>query len=278
MTDKAKERMDSVMETLDKGVKEVFESGRYEEWLRCLSQFHSYSARNTLLIMMQDPDATHVAGFNTWQKKFGRFVKKGEKAIWILAPTTHKKEVEDEDGETKTIVWNSYRPVPVFDVKQTEGKELPEIARDLEGDVAGYSELVEKLMDVSPVPVEFEEIQGGSHGYCSHADGRIAVKKGMSEAQTVKTMVHEIAHAMLHGSGGEETGADKNTKEVQAESVAYAACSRLGIDSSEYSFGYVAAWAKGKDAKELSESMTVIQKTANAILEAVEKRAAAKAA
>lgn len=261
-----------ITEQLEKGVQEVFESEKYKAYLDFMSKFYDYSVNNIILIMMQKPDASLVAGYRAWQTKFKRFVKKGEKGLTIIAPCPHKfkKEVENENGEkeTKEINYTTFRACTVFDISQTEGEEIPTYVSQLDGAVENYGELLDKLENLSPVPVGFEEITGSANGYYSYLEKRIAVKSGLSEQHTVKTMVHEIAHAMLHDKeNGEEKEADRNTKEVQAESIAYTVCKALGLDTADYSFGYVAGWSKGKEVKELQASMEVIRKTSKDILE-----------
>lgn len=260
-----------ITERLEAGVKEIFESGRFGEYLEFMGRFHEYSAGNCLLIMLQRPDASLVAGYRAWQTKFKRNVKKGEKGIQILAPRVHKvkKAVEDPDGsiEEKEITYTTFVSTTVFDISQTEGEELPTLAKKIQGSVEEFEELKSKLIALAPVPVDFIEIQGSANGYYNIAEKKIAVQTGMSEVQTIKTMIHEISHSMLHGDAGEEEKADRRTKEVQAESVAFTVCSALGLDTSDYSFGYVAGWSSGKDVRELSASMEVIRRTAQLILE-----------
>ena len=258
-----------ITEQLEKGVKEVFTSGKYKEYLDFMCKFHNYSVNNIILIMMQNPQASLVAGYKAWQTKFKRQVRKGEKGMTILAPCPHKRTIE-EDGEEKEIIWNSFRAVKVFDISQTDGDAVPEIATTLSGDVKNYEELFDRLKNASPVPVSFEKM-GSANGYFHSVENRIAIKEGMSKEQTIKTAIHEIAHAMLHCENGEEEEADRNTREVQAESVAYTVCKMLGIDSSDYSFGYVAGWSKDKEVKELSESMEVIRRTATEIIDKIRK-------
>jgi antirestriction protein ArdC len=260
-----KDDVKKITEQLEKGVKEIFTSDRFTEYLRFMSSFTDYSFNNCLLIMLQKPEATLCAGYKAWQQK-GRQVRKGEKGIRILAPCPHKKEVE-KDGEIKTIVWNTFRAVSIFDISQTDGDELPACpAQMLTGEVADFEELKQKLEGISPVPVSYEAIKGGANGFYSHTEKRIAVQTDMSEAQTLKTLIHEISHAILHDSDtGTETDADRSTREVQAESVAYTVCSMLGLDTSDYSFGYIAGWSTGKEVKELTESMETIRTTAKDI-------------
>lgn len=253
---------------LEQGVKEVFTSDKYIEYLRFMSKFTSYSFNNTMLIFMQKPNASLVAGYKSWQQK-GRQVRKGEKGITILAPCPHKKEVEEEDGSTKEVAWTTFRTVKVFDVSQTDGEDLPTgCVQTLTGEVEGFTDLKAKLEEISPVAVSYEEITGGANGFYDLEKKRIAIKEGMSEAQTIKTLIHEISHAILHDNEtGEEKGADRNTKEVQAESVAYTVCSMLGLDTSDYSFGYIAGWSSDKDTKELNKSMEVIRTTAKSFMD-----------
>lgn len=252
-----------ITEKLEQGVKDVFTSDKYMEYLKFMGKFHNYSFNNCVLIMMQMPTATLVAGYKAWQTKFGRQVRKGERGIKILAPCPHKKTIETEDGDEEEIRWTSFRTTTVFDVSQTDGDDLPTgCTNRLTGDVDGYDDLLSKLAEIAPVSVNFDEIEGSANGYYSRVEEQIVVQHGMSEQQTVKTLVHEIAHAVLHSEDGEESEADRFTKEVQAESVAYTVCSALGLDTSDYSFGYVAGWSSDKDMKELTASMEVIRKTA----------------
>lgn len=261
-------KVDDITKQLEEGVKAVFESDKYKEYLDFMGKFYDYSVNNIILIMHQMPSASLVAGYKTWQTKFKRQVKKGEKAIRILAPCPHKT-VKVVDGEEQEIRWTSFRAVSVFDVSQTEGDELPDgCCHTLVGEVEGYAQLVEKLTAISPVPISYDDIQSGANGYYKLDEKRIVIRQGMSEIQTVKTMVHEISHAVLHDRDiGEEKDADKNSREVQAESVAYVVCNALGLDTSDYSFGYVAGWSTGQDVKELVSSLDVIRKTAIDLVE-----------
>jgi hypothetical protein len=286
---KQQQQLKEITEKLEQGVQELFTSEKYMEYLRVMSQFHHYSFSNTLLIAMQKPDATLVAGYGAWQTKFGRNVMRGEKAIKIFAPIPRKKEIQrdvldpdtlrpvlDENGEPKketiTIQSPTFKITSVFDVSQTDGKPLPELAdvQELTASVEGYALLFEALKRTSKVPIAFESIQSGAHGYYHQVEKRIAIDEGMSEAQNVKTAIHEIAHSRLHdvdkeqAEGGQRV--DRSTREVQAESVAYTVCQHYGIETSEYSFGYIAGWSSGRDMKELRASMEVIRKEANSMI------------
>lgn len=216
-----------------------------------------------------------MAGFKAWQTKFNRNVKKGEKGIKILAPIPRKFEKVVKDAVTgaetvKEINYTDFRAAYVFDISQTEGEEIPKFVSDLDGNVSGFAEIVEKLKALSPVPVLFEAFDSPAKEFYSHTDKKIVVQPDMSEQQQLKTLIHEISHAILHNDDdGAEKEADRHTKEVQAESVAYTVCAAMGIDTSEYSFGYVARWSNGKETKELTASMDVIRRTAKDMIEAL---------
>lgn len=262
-------KIEEITAKLEQGVQGVYTSEKWLEYLKTMSKFHRYSFGNCILIMMQFPTATQVAGYNAWRDKFKRQVKKGAKAIRILAPCPHKKKILDENGDEKELRWTTFRPVNVFDISQTDGEELPEICKRLAENVEGYDAVLESFKTVSPVPVEFGDLTG-ANGCYNHAEGKIIVQQGMSEAQTIKTIVHEIAHAILHNKeNGEQKDADRGLKEMQAESVAYTVCQYMGIETGEYSFEYVATWAEGKDTKELSKNLDVIQKTARQIIDGI---------
>lgn len=271
---KTNEKLDQVMQQLEAGVKAVYTSEKYAEYLRFMGSFHDYSVNNIILIWSQCPGASLVAGFKAWKEKHKRSVKKGETAIRILAPCPHKMTVEQVDPETgektkKEIRWNTYRPVCVFDVSQTEGAPLPSLVDPLTGSMDRFPELFARLQAVSPVPVAFEDIKSNAHGYFNPAENRIAIRAGMSEEQTIKTTVHEIAHAILHANDAEQADAARHVKEVQAESVAFVVCNALGLDTSGYSFGYVAGWAEGRDARDLTANLDVIKKTASGLIAAL---------
>ena len=269
--------IDEITEQLEQGVKAVFSCEQYKAYLDFASKFYDYSVNNTILIYMQMPSASYVAGYRAWQDKFKRQVRKGETGIRILAPVPHKhiEKVIDANGKEaeREIRYNTYRAVSVFDISQTEGEEVPNPVKALSGTVNNYTELFERLKAVSPVPVGFEDITTGAYGYYNRVENRIALRSGMPEQQTVKTLIHEISHSMLHSEDGEEKEAGRGAKEVQAESVAYIVCNTLGLDTSDYSFGYIAGWSSDKEVKELVESMEVIKRTAAAIIAAVKEAA-----
>ncbi len=348
---KSAQQVREITDKLEQGIKELFESERFKEYLRTMSKFYHYSFSNTLLIAMQKPEATYVAGYTSWQRNFDRQVMKGEKGIKILAPAPYKtkeerekidpstqKPVLDADGnpvtETVEIMRPAFKVVSVFDISQTDGKELPDIIVDeLSGSVENYAAFFEALKQDSPVPISFEDIPGGAKGYFSPVENRIAIQEGMSEIQTIKTAIHEIAHAKLHSidrpepeptwkivmisDGGtkrdflsgfaseaeanaaaehegwsfvdenrfewrleveEDTSAaqdmrkDRHTKEVEAESVAYTVCQRYGIETSDYSFGYIAGWSSGKETKELKGSLETIRKTAAEMIDSIDAK------
>ena len=348
---KSAQQVREITDKLEQGIKELFESERFKEYLRTMSKFYHYSFSNTLLIAMQKPEATYVAGYTSWQRNFDRQVMKGEKGIKILAPAPYKakeerekidpstqKPVLDADGkpvtETVEVMRPAFKVVSVFDISQTDGKELPDIIVDeLSGSVENYAAFFEALKQESPVPIAFEDIPGGANGYFSPVENRIAIQEGMSEIQTIKTAIHEIAHAKLHSidrpepeptwkivmisDGGtkrdflsgfasetaaneaaeregwrfvdenrfewrleveEDTSAvqemrkDRHTKEVEAESVAYTVCQRYGIETSDYSFGYIAGWSSDKETKELKGSLETIRKTAAEMIDSIDAK------
>lgn len=287
-----KQKVKEITDKLEAGLKELFESEKYKSYLSTMSKFHNYSFNNTLLIAMQKPEATLVAGYQAWQKNFERHVNKGEKAIRILAPAPYKIKEErdkldpvtgemmfDENGmpqkEETEVTIPAFRAVSVFDVSQTDGKPIPELeVNELLSTVEGYEDFVQALMNISPVPIAFEDIPGDSKGYFSTAEKRIAVQENMSESQTLKTMVHEVAHSRLHDKEVNQSMdipvKDRNTKEVEAESVAFTVCQHFGIDTSDYSFGYIAGWSSGRNMKELKSSLDTIRKTASELITGIE--------
>ena len=296
-SEKPAEKLKEITDRLEQGITELFDSERYKEYLRVMSKFHNYSFNNTLLIAMQKPDASLVAGFSAWKNNFERNVMKGQKGIKIIAPSPYKikqemqkidphtqKPIIGKDGkpvtEEKEITIPAYKVVSVFDVSQTEGKELPDIAVDeLTGDVDRYKDFFAALEKTSPVPIAFENIEGGSHGYYHLEDKRIAINEGMSELQTLKTAIHEIAHAKLHdidlnAPKDEQPRVDRRTREVEAESVAYTVCQHYGLDTSDYSFGYVAGWSSGRELSELKSSLETIRSAAAEIINSIDENLA----
>lgn len=277
-----------LVDRLTEGVEDIFRSGRYEEYLKTMSKFHSYSARNCVLIMQQKPEATYVAGMKSWEANFGRRVNKGETAIRILAPVTYKKEIKnivtdqegvpvlDQDGNT---VWQQaereavgFKVAYVFDLSQTHGKELPELVHTLDGKLDNYEDVRRAVESAAPCKVDYWALGANkANGFYRPKENQIVIKKGMTEAQTIKTLLHETAHSRLHNPGGPEKEADRRTKEVQAESIAYVVSGRLGLDTSEYSFGYVAGWASDKEVKELMDSLEIIKSESDAIYQDVAK-------
>ena len=289
-----KDRLKEITDRLEQGILEVFESERYKEYLRVMSKFHHYSFNNTMLIALQKPDASLIAGFSAWKNSHGRTVKKGEKGIRIIAPAPFKVKQEMEkldpktnmpligvDGkavtEEKEITIPAYKVVSVFDVSQTEGKELPSIGVDeLTGDVSQYEDFFTALKKASPVPIALEHIEGSAHGYYHLAEKRIAIDDNMSELQTLKTAIHEIAHAKLHDidlnapKEEKENRPNQRTREVEAESVAYTVCQHYGLDTSDYSFGYVAGWSSGKELSELKGSLETIRLAASELIDSID--------
>lgn len=283
------DQIKAITEKLEEGIKDLFQSDTYKNYLDTLSRFHSYSFNNTLLIAMQKPDASLVAGYGTW-KQANRYIKKGEKAIKIIAPCPYKKEVEkpvlDKDG--KAIIgpdgkeltekaeqqYLSFAVVNVFDISQTEGEPI-EIAHKLDMSVDGYDDFMEALRRFSPVPIEMQPISGAANGYYDLLDKKIVIDSDMSEAMHCKTGLHEISHALLHDR---DTGREKDnmpdtrTREIQAESIAYTIANYYGLNTEEYSFGYVAGWSSTKEIPELKASMTVIQETAQQMIKGIDEK------
>ena len=295
-----KDRMREIVDSIENGIKELFESDKYRQYLSTMSRFHRYSVNNTMLIYMQRPDATHVAGFNKWRDQLGRNVLKGEKGIRIIAPTPYKKKVEeiktdpetnapilDADGkaiiEEREIRIPMFKVVSVFDVSQTSGKPLPQLAADLSGNVQQYEVFMEALRRASPVPMEIKPVARDTDGFFSIKAQSITIRAGMSEVQTVCAAVHEIAHAKLHDYEHMTELADdgetilvpgeksRNTEEVEAESISYAVCQYYGIETGENSFGYIATWSQGKELKELRASLETINKTASELITDIDR-------
>ena len=293
-----RERLQQITAGIEQGIKELFESEKYMRYLSVMSRFHRYSVNNTMLIYMQKPDATLVAGYNKWKNQFERHVKRGEHGITIIAPTPYKKKIEeqkldpdtkapmlDADGkvimEEKEIEIPLFRPVKVFDISQTDGKPLPELAASLSGNVQNYEVFMEALRRSAPVPIEFEPMDANMDGYFSSDQQRIAIREGMSEVQTVSAAVHEIAHSKLHNyakaqeeavrAGDKEPPKKKDRKPRRWESISYAVCQYYGIQTGENSFGYIANWSQGKELPELRASLETINKTAGELINDIDR-------
>ena len=286
--EKQAEQLKEITDKLEQGVSDVFSSDNYKQFLDTMAKFPRYSVNNNILIMMQKPDAQMCQSFTGW-KEMGRFVKKGEKGIKILAPAPYTIQREqtklddrgnpmlDKDGEpimeSVEIKVNAFKVVSTFDVSQTEGKELPTLGVDeLTGGVDGYGIFMEALKEVCPVPMTFENIEGGAKGFYSQTEKRIAIQEGMSEAQTVKTAIHEMAHQKLHAIENHGPKQTRGSKEVEAESVAYTVCQHYGIDTSDYSFSYVAGWSEGKEMPELKASLDTIRRAASEMITAIDEK------
>ena len=279
-----------ITEQLEQGVKELFESQKYKDYLTTMSKFHSYSHNTVLLIFQQKPDASLIAGYSAWKTEHGRQVRKGSKAIKILAPAPYRakvnrdkinpdtnKPVLDENGnpvkENVEVQKLAFKVVSVFDVSDTEGRELPSAGvSELMGDVERYEDFFEALKRTCPVPIEFDTISSGAKGYFSLTENRIVINKGMRQVQTIKTIIHEISHQRLHSGDNPDHGKDKprSSKEVEAESVAYTVCQHYGIDTSDYSFAYVTGWSEGKELPELKQSLDTIRKTASEFISKID--------
>lgn len=283
MNDKVKE----ITEQLHEGVKNLFESEKYKEYLKTMSKFSHYSFSNTLLIALQRPDASAVAGYKSWESKFDRHVVKGAKGIAIIQPAPYRKKIDmilkDEDGkpvldaEGKEVraqverMVENYKVGWVYAYEDTDGKPLPEIVSTLNGKVENYDELKDILASVSKVPISYENFADSANGYYSPVEERIVVKASLPELQSIKTTIHEIAHSILHNrDDGTDQEATRREKEVEAESVAFTVSTYLGLDTSDYSFGYVAGWSAGRELKELQDKMELIRKTANTIITGIE--------
>ena len=293
-----RDRLKEITDSIEQGIQELFQSEKYQQYLRTMSRFHRYSVNNTMLIYLQKPDATLVAGFNKWRDQFGRSVNKGERGIKIIAPTPFKKKIQkekldpdtqlpmlDADGkvitEEKEVKIPMYKPVTVFDVSQTSGKPLPELASDLTGNVQNYEVFLEALKRASPVPIEIQPIYQNADGFFNLETQSITIRAGMSEVQTVCAAVHEIAHSKLHNYDHSETPEqpegepvkkkDRRTEEVEAESISFAVCAYYGIATGENSFGYIATWSKDKDLKELRASLETINQTASELITDIDR-------
>lgn len=280
------EKMSRIQEQLLTSTKEIFESEKYAEYISTMAKFPHYSINNCILIASQCPTASLVCGYKKWQTEFNRTVNKNEHGIMIIAPVKYKADVEepvfdenarpvlDENGKQKKEVvkkeFQGFRPAYVFDLQQTSGEPIPTLATLLDASVDDFETLKEIVIKVSPVPVEFSKDTGSANGYYSPTEQKIVIKEGLPELQTIKTMIHECAHASL-GHGGEEDKWDRETKEVQAESVAYWVASMLNLDTSDYSFGYIAGWSKDKEVSELKENLELIKTTADDISSKIEE-------
>jgi Zn-dependent peptidase ImmA (M78 family) len=278
-----KEKVKELTEKLHEGIKNLFESDRYRDYLKTMAKFHNYSFNNSLLIWAQRPDATAVAGYKAWQTKFGRTVNPGSKGIMIYEPASYKRtlreKVLDQDGnpikdkEGNDVTREVERTFPTFKVgyvfayEDTSGKPLPSIVSILDRDVDNFDAVMDALRKISPAPIRFDNVDGGANGYYDLVTREIVVKASLPQAQKIKTAVHEISHSILHDKiDGLDQEADKRSMEVSAESVAFVVCSWLGMDTSEYSFGYVGGWSAGKELKELQQKMEVIRSTASMII------------
>ena len=278
------ERLKALTDQLEQGVSDIFQSGQYAAYLTAMSKFHHYSFGNTMLIFMQCPNATHVAGYHDWRRNFGRQVKRGERGITILAPCPYRRREEVEetapDGSTATTIQLvqrvGFRTVTVFDVSQTEGKPLSELVHKLTGDVADYERMTEAICALSPYPINIEAFPGAAYGCCNFVEQRILVQPDMSQVQTIKTMIHEVSHAKLHApieDGDGETPPQRKrrfVREMEAESVAYVVCQHFGIDTADYSFGYVAGWSHGKNLSQLKASLELIRNTAAELIDGID--------
>lgn len=282
------EVLKDLTEQLEKSIQDFMESEKYKTFLSSMAKFHNYSLNNQILIAVQKPDSTLCAGYTTWQKQ-NRYVKKGEKGIRIICPAPYKKEylkdVIDKttgkpellpDGKAKQEIVQKVIPFfkvgYVYDISQTEGQPLPEVTHRLKGDLdSDLKRLKEALLEVSPVPVAFQPVEGSANGFYSPAAGEIVVDSTLSEKQSLKTLIHETAHALLHNPEASSSQSTRETKEVEAESVAYVVCQYFGLDTSDYSFGYIAGWSSGKGTPELKASLENIRNTSNEIISNVEQ-------
>lgn len=279
--DKIKELTDK----LEAGIKEVFTSGRFREYLSIMNKFHSYSFNNSMLILLQKPEASYVAGYKTWET-LDRHVRKGEKGITIFAPYPYKakKAVEVIDAETgqvkrdihgkpmteeREITYASFKAISIFNISQTEGKQLPELTKELQGEIPDYMILMDSVREIAPVPIRFEEWDKSKKGHYDLTNREIVIKSGMSDLQTVKTGIHELAHSILHKD--KEHLKDSATMETGAESISFIACQHLGLDTSDYSFGYLAGWSSDKDLPELKSSLQTIQRTSHELIENLDR-------
>lgn len=284
-----KQKLKNLTDQLEKGVKSVFESESYQKYLSCMSKFHRYSISNSILIHLQKPDASYVAGYTDWKIKFHRQVNKGEKGIQIIAPSPYKRKVNEvvkdrngcpvlnEDGsvkkEVREVPVEGYKVTYCFDISQTSGEQLPTYQIDeLKGTVADFEHIDRAIHDISPVPIFTEEIESGAKGFFSDSSKKIVIKSGMDEAQTLKTEIHELAHSLLHSSEGTEKDSDRRTKEVQADSISFVVCEHYGLDTGDYSFPYVAGWSSDKTVPELKSSLEIIRKTSDDLITKINQK------
>jgi hypothetical protein len=281
------EKMSQIQKKLEVGVREIFDSDKYKDYISTMAKFPSYSINNCILIALQCPSASFVCGFRKWQTDFNRVVNRNEHGIMIIAPVKYKADVDEPvyDENSHPVVntngeqvtekvsreFQSFRPAYVFDIQQTSGDQLPTLANQLDCGVDGYEQIKEVLISISPVPVSFDEIESGTNGFYSPVNQYIVVKADMPELQTIKTLIHEIAHAEL-GHGGKNDKWDCKSKEVMAESVAYWVSQMLNLDTSDYSFGYISGWSKNCEVTELKENLDLIKSTADKISSDIEKK------
>lgn len=288
------EKVNDLLKKAETGIREVFESEKYHKYLAMMSKFHQYSSRNILLIHQQKADASFVAGYAAWQKNFNRHVLRGETGIQIIgyAPKKVRQQVKLKDDKgnvvydytidgkkkpatkTEEYIVPSYVPVYVYDISQTDGEPLPKLVNELDGEVKGYAQLMQAIVSTASFPISFEEMKGEVKGYCDPISRKIAIKSGMSEVQTIKTAIHEITHADLHAPEQNLALTDRTdhrTREVEAESTAFVVCSHYNIDTSDYSFGYLAGWSSSKELSELKNSLNTIQKQANDLISRIDE-------
>ena len=275
--EKPTNKVADIVKKLEDGVKQLMDSDKYRSYLDTVAKFHSYSVNNCILIAMQRPDASYVAGYTAWRDKFHRQVKHGEKGITIIAPYSYKQTIEKdgEDSKETEVTRQGFKTTTVFDVSQTEGKELPSLVTELVNPVDDYFPLLESIKEISPVPIRFSQIDSGAKGFYSHNKQEIVIKHGMSEEQSIKTALHEVAHARLR-HGDKDVKLSRKEMETEAESIAYCCCAALGIDTSDYSFGYVAGWSSGKDVKELKANLETIKSEASRMISELQQELSLK--
>ncbi|MBC1890074.1 toprim domain-containing protein [Listeria booriae] len=272
-----KEQVTELLQRAEDGIKEYLASEKYQSYLRTMSKFHTYSYRNVMLILSQNPDATRVAGYKSWKNNFNRQVQSGEKGIKIIGYVPRKVEQEvtkmvngKERKVKETVTIPGFSPMTVFDISQTKGDPLPTLTTELKGDIKDFDKLFQAIEKSTTFSVEFEEMEPAQKGYCSFWDDRIAIKKGMSPVHTIKTLIHEVAHSILHDPKNVIENTDRRRKEIEAESVAFVICSKYGIDTSDYSFPYLASYSSSHELEELKQSFDKIQKQSSALIEKIE--------